>query len=79
MLFSMAKRFGPRRKLKKIKNIKFKASKKFIYSIRNSSSSASGSDSSLSSDIEWYKIRQTNGRKEKNKLDHVVTNNIKKK
>ena len=73
----MAKLSGSRRELKKIKKIKARASKKFSYS--SSDISISDSYSSLSSYIEWEKIRQTTELKELNKLDLVVTNNIKNK
>ena len=66
-----------RRELKKINNIHAKASKKQANSIIDSSSS--NYDSSLSGNIDIYEIRHPTEHKETNKLDHVVTNNIKNK
>ena len=74
MLFSISKRSGSHRELKKNKKIKEKVLKKNSYSSSNSSSN--DYDYPLSSDSEWDKRRQPTERKEKNKLDYVVTNNI---
>ena len=73
----MAKRSGSYCELKKIKKIRNKASKKHYSSGSNISISDLGA--SLSSDIEWDKIRHPTECKEINKLDHIVTNNIKNK
>ena len=75
-MFSIAKKSGSRCEIKKIKKIRA-ASKKRYNSIRKSSSDDSDSDSSLSRDSNWDTYRRPAGRKEMNKLDHVVTNNIK--
>ena len=73
----MAKRSVSRRELKKIKKIRAKASRK--YGSSSSDRSISDSDSSLSSDSERDKIRHPSERKETDKLDHIVTNNINNK
>ena len=73
----MAKCTGSRKEIKKIKKIKkicAKLAKNYEYSISDISSS--DYESYLSSDIEWDRIRPTK-QKNNNKLDHVVTNNIK--
>ena len=80
MLYIIAKNSGSCRELKKIKNIKkirAKASKKSCDSNSDSSSVDLDADSSLASDSSWDIYRQPDGRKEMNKLYHVVTNNLK--
>ena len=76
MLFSMAKQSDSRQELKKIKA---KVSKKCSYYISDKYISDSYSDSPLSSDSESDKIIQPAESNKINKLDHLVTNNIKKK
>ena len=78
MLFSIAKKYRSCRELEKINNIKAKFSKKLCDDSSNSSSDELDSDSLLSSDIDWDKHRQPTGSKEINRLDHTLTNNIKK-
>ena len=73
----MANWSGSRHELKKINNIKPKASQKHSYYI--SDSSIFDYDSSLSSDSEWNKRRNPNECKEINKLNHVVENKINNK
>ena len=82
MIFCMAKSSGSRcelKKIKKIKKIRSKVSKKRSYSIRDISSSDSDSYFSLFSYSERDKIIHPTELKEINKLDHLVTNNIKNK
>ena len=76
MLFIITNKSGSRREFK---NNKAKAYKKRIYSNRNILRSELDSDSSLSSDSEWEEQRNPTKRKEINKLDNIVTNNILKK
>ena len=71
----MDKLFSTNRELKKIKKIHAKAFKKYDSFIR--SSSRSDSDSSRSSDIKLYEIRQSDEWKYMNKLYQVVTSNVK--
>ena len=77
MLYNISKKSGLRRELNKIKKIRGGYSKKGCDSSSNYSSDDSDSDSSLASDSSWDKYRRNYGRKEMNKLDHVVTNNLK--
>ena len=79
MLFRIFKHFGSHCELNKIKNIRSKVSRKRSYSISGSSSSVLDSDQSLSVDSDQEEKRQPTENKEINKLDHVVTDNIKKK
>ena len=82
MIFSIAKRYGSCgelkniKKIKKIKKIRTKASKKRCNSSIIYSSDYSVSDSSISRDNDWYTLRHPDGRKERNGLNHVVTDNI---
>ena len=78
MLFSITKKSRSRFELKNINNVREKASKKRCDSISNYSSDELDSDSLLSSDIDCDKHRQPTGSKEINRLDHTLTNNIKK-
>ena len=73
----MDKHSGLCREIKNIKKISGKSSRKDDYS--SSNISRSDFDSSLSSDSEWDKKIQPAERKYMNKLDYVVTNNIKNK
>ena len=77
VLFSIAKKSGSRRDIKKIKKIDAKSSRKRCNSSSNSSSDELDSNSSLSSDSEWDTYRRSYGRKEMNRFDHVVIYNIK--
>ena len=77
MLYSIANKSGSRREIKKIKNIRSKASKRGRHSSRGSSSDYLDSDSLLARDSSLDTYRQTAGRKEINRLDHVVTYNLK--
>ena len=77
MLFSIAKKSGLHRELKKNKKIRASYKKRYNSS-RNSSSDEPDSDYSLSSDRDLDKYRKPSGSKEMNILDHVVTGNIKK-
>ena len=77
MLLSITKRSSSCRELKKINNICAKASNKRDYSSRDISTS--DYDSSLSSNSEWDKIIHPYQRKDMNKLDHAVINNINNK
>ena len=72
MLYIISKKSGSRHEINMIKNIKAKASKKYS----DSSSDYSDSDYSLSIDIIWDTYMQSSGRKEMNRLDHVVTKNL---
>ena len=65
--------------LREIKKIKAKSYRKHRYSSSDSSISDPDSDSSLYSDIKREELINTTEWKEINKLDHVVTNNTKKK
>ena len=78
MLYIIAKKSGLRRELKKIKNIRAKASKKRRYSSSDSSSSGLDYDSYVSSDSDQDEEREPNQIKDMNKLDHIVTYNINK-
>ena len=78
MLLSMENKYSSHHEIKKIKKIKYKSSKKISYSRSDISISDSDSYSSLSSESEWEKPRQTTELKEINKLYHIVTNNTKK-
>ena len=73
MLFSISNKSGSCRELNNIKNIRAKYSKKRC----NSSSDNSDSDSSLSRNSDCDTYRQSSGREDMNKLDHLVKNNIK--
>ena len=75
MIYNIDKNSGSCRKLHKIKKIRYKPSKKSRYS--SSDSSSTNSDYLLYSDSEQDKTRQPTERKEINKFDRVVTNNIK--
>ena len=79
IIYSIADKFGLRRELKNIKNIKYKASKKRS----NSSSNYYRNDldyvSSLSGDSDWDEETQPTERKEIIRLNYVVTDNIKTK
>ena len=77
MIYRIAKKSISRRELKKINNIWGKASKKVHNSSSDSSSDDSDSDSSLTSVSSWDTYRRPAGRKDTNKLDHIVTNNLK--
>ena len=77
MLFSIAKKFVLYLELKKIKKVRAKASKKSCNSWSNYSSDESDSESSLSFDSDWDTYRRPDGRKEMNRLDHAVTDNMK--
>ena len=72
MLYSITKNSGSRCEIQKIKKIRKEALKDTY-----SSSDDWGSDSSLARDSSLDKERCYDGRKEINKLDHAVTNNIK--
>ena len=74
----MAKKSDLCREIKRIKNIREKYSKKCSYSSIDSSRSDLDSDSFLSTNINREVLRQYNMRKEINKFDKVVTDNIKK-
>ena len=76
MLYSVATKSGSLREIKKFKKIRAKYYKKGLHSSRDSSSDDSGSDPLLASDISWDTYRRTSGRKETNKPDLVVTNNL---
>ena len=73
MIYSIANKYGSRRDIKKINNIRIKASKKNS----DSSSDYSDSDSSLASDSSWETYRQPSVRKDMNRLYHLVTYNLK--
>ena len=73
MLYSIAKKSGSRRALKKIKRIRNKSSKKRY----DSSNDESYSSLFLSSNIDLDKYRHPGVRREINLLYHVVTDNIK--
>ena len=77
MLYSIANKSGLRREIKNIKNIWGKYSKKGRDSSSDSSSDNSDSDPSIANDSSWDKYRHPTGNKETNKVDHVVTNNLK--
>ena len=79
MIFRIYKKSSSCCELKKINKIQAKASKKRSYYSSNSSSIKSGYDSSFYIDSDWDEEIQTTERKEINKLDHVVTDNIKKR
>ena len=72
MLYSIAKKLGSRREIQKIKKMRKEASKETY-----SSSEDWYSCSSLASNSSLNNYRRHAVRKEINKLDHVVTNNIK--
>ena len=73
MLYSITKKSVLGREINKIKNIRAKSSKKTSVS----SSDDWDYDSSLARDSIWDKYRQPSGRKDINKLDHAVTENLK--
>ena len=77
MLYSIDNKSSSRCELKNIKKIKAKASKKFDDYSSDSSRNKSYYDSSLSSGSDWDEERQPAERREINRSDHVVTNNIK--
>ena len=77
MLFIIAKNSVSCRKLKNIMNIRAKSSKKRCNYSSDSSSDDSDYDSSLSIDSDWDTYSRPYRRKEMNKLDHIVTYNIK--
>ena len=72
MIYSIAKKSGSRREIKKINNIRAKSSKK----TNISSSEDWGSYSSLASNIIWDKHIRPDVRKEISKLYHVVIDNL---
>ena len=76
MLYSISRRTGSHRDIKNIKKIRSNMSKK--YESSRSSISIREYESSPLSDSEWY-IRWTDELKDRNKLYHVVNNNINKK
>ena len=71
----MDKHSSSHHELKKINNIKPKASQKHSYYISNSS--IFDYDYSLSSDNDQDKIRQPNEWKETDNFDYIVTSNVK--
>ena len=77
MIFIMTNKSGLRRDIKNTKNIKTKTSKKRSCSSRDISSTDLGYYSSLYSNCEWDELIHTSERKDMDKLDHVVTYNIK--
>ena len=77
MLYRIAKKSGSRRELKKIKNIKAYDSKKRCGSSSDSSRNGSDYDSSLSRNSNRDEECQPDERREINRLNHIVTNNIK--
>ena len=78
MLYSIDNKSSSRCELKNIKKIKAKASKKFDDYSSDSSRNKSYYDSSLSSGSDWDEERQPARNREKNRLKHIVNNNIKK-
>ena len=73
MIYIIANKYGSCSEIRNFNKIRFKASKRTSVS----SSDDSDSDSSLASDIRWETYRRPAWRKEINKLDHVVTENLK--
>ena len=73
MIYIISNESGLRREINKIKNIRVEAYKKTIVS----SNEDWDYDYSLASGSSWDKHRQSAGRKDINKLDHVVTENLK--
>ena len=73
IIYSIAKKSGLRREINNIKKIGGNDSKKGS----DSSSDDSDSDSFLARNSSWYTNRRPAGRKEMNRLDHVVTDNLK--
>ena len=73
MLYRIAKKSDSRREIKKEKNPRAKASRKSS----DSSSDDLDSYSSLAINISRETYRPPAGRKETNRLDHVVTYNLK--
>ena len=76
MLFSNSNKSGLRRELKNTKKIRAKGYKKRCDSSSDYSSDNSDPNSSLASNSDWDTYRHTAGSKGMNKLDHVVTDNI---
>ena len=78
ILYNIAKKAGSLRETKNTKEIKAKAPKKGRNDSNDSYSDESYSDYSLSSDSDWDEERQPARNREKNRLKHIVNNNIKK-
>ena len=78
ILYRITKKSVSHREIKRIKNIRDKASKNLRHDSSDSFSDESDSDYSLSSDTDEYKHRRLDRRKEMNMLDHVVTGNTRK-
>ena len=72
MIYSIAKKYGLHSEIKNMKKIREKASNKDSYS----SSDVLDSDLLLDSNSSWDTYICSNGRKEMNMLDHVVTDNL---
>ena len=77
MLYNISKKSGSCHEIKNIKKIRAKASNNSCDSSSDSFSDDLDYDSSLASDGSWYTHRQPTVRKNINKLDHVVTDNLK--
>ena len=73
MIYIIANKSVARRYIKKINNIRAKSSNNGS----DSSSDDLDSDSSLASDSSWDTYRRPAGHKEVNRLDNVVTDNLK--
>ena len=77
MLYSITNKSSLRCELKIIKKIHEKYSKKSCNYSRDSSNDDLDSNSSLTSNGRWDTYRLPDGRKETNRLDNIVTNNLK--
>ena len=77
IIYSIAKKSILSHELKNINKIRDNSSKKRYDYSSNSSSEESYSESSLSRDMDCDKQSRPYGRKEINRLDHSVTDNIK--
>ena len=77
MLYSIAKKSGSRHEIKEIEKIPGKASKKRPKYSSNYSSDDSDSNSSLAINISRDTYRRPDVSKEMNKLDQLVTKNLK--
>ena len=72
MIYSIAKKYGLHSEIKNMKKIRGKSSNKDSYS----SSDVLDSDLLLDSNSSWDTYICSNGRKEMNMLDQVVTDNL---
>ena len=76
ILYSIVNKYGSLREIKNIDKIRDKVSKKRRDDSSDSSRNESDSNSSLSRNSDWDEHRHPSGRKDINRLDHIVTDNI---